>query len=454
MRKTISFLLLLLFSLPLALHAEKGDKQQQTYKDLETFANVLSLLQQHYVDTIDTHDVIIGAINGMLSSLDPHSSYLVADDFKEFQEETKGSFSGIGIEITIRDGVLTVVSPIEGTPADKKGIQAGDQIIRVNGELTKKMTLMDAVKKLRGKKGTKVMITIHRPGDTELQNIELVRDVIPLHSVKSLPLEPGFYYVRITNFQANTTKDFRKAINTARKKGAIRGIILDLRNNPGGLLDQAIKISDCFIDSGIIVSTKGRNPDQNRVYKAHRTTEHYRFPLVVLVNGGSASAAEIVAGALRDHHKAILVGTETFGKGSVQTIIPMPDGSGLRLTTAKYYTPSGASIQATGIRPNMVVPLVIAETKKKKTKNTGLSIREKDLPHHLKNDKVHHAAGRKPTRPEKNGKKEDKAKKLLEQDNQVRTGLIILKSLDIVCPLPKNPARTTSKKKKKVHHGQ
>lgn len=437
--KKLSLTLFVLFCMfPFSLHAEDLDEQQQTYKDLETFANVLTLLQQHYVDKIDTNAVMIGAINGMLTSLDPHSSYLQPDDFKELQEETKGSFSGIGVEITIRDGILTAVSPIEGTPAFNKGIEAGDQIIRINGESTKDLSLMEAVKKLRGKKGTEITITVHRPGWQELKDFTLVRDVIPLHSVKSMDLGPGLLYLRITNFQATTARDVRKALNKALKKQKLTGIVLDLRNNPGGLLDQAVKVSDIFLDEGVIVSTRGRNPDQDMTFEAHRGNAEYSFPMVVLVNGGSASASEIVAGALQDHGRAIIIGTETFGKGSVQTIIPMPDGAGIRLTTARYYTPSGDSIQETGITPDMVVPFQEPVKKTADTK-THWNIREKDLPKHLTNGDRKKADSRSPSKQiEKN---QQKIQERLARDNQLRTALIILKSLNIAGQTTKEEQR-------------
>ncbi len=415
--------------------AANDEQQQQTvYRNLEIFANVLTLLQQHYVDKIDTNEVIVGAINGMLTSLDPHSAYMPPEDFKELQEETKGSFTGIGIEITIRDGVLTAVSPIEDTPAYKAGIRAGDQIVRINGELTKSMTLMDAVKKLRGKKGTRVTITIYRQGWPEPRDFVLVRDVIPLHSVRSMMLEPHLLYVRITNFQANTTRDFVQALNRAGKQHSLDGLLLDLRDNPGGLLDQAIKVADVFIDRGIIVSTRGRDPEQNMRFEAHKGNSRYSFPLVVLVNGGSASASEIVAGALQDHKRAIIVGTETFGKGSVQTIIPMPNGAGIRLTTARYYTPSGRSIQETGILPDVIIPFTIPAKAGKQPRQW--SIREKDLPHHFTNK-----AGKRDGKDgeEEQGQEKKKVAERLSRDNQLRTAYIILKSLKIMLE-EKHPA--------------
>ena len=372
------------------VHAENGKQERDLYRDLETFANVLTLIQQYYVDEVNSSKVINGAINGMLGSLDPHSAYMTAEDFKALEEETSGSFTGIGIEISVRDGVLTAVAPIEGTPADKQGIKPGDQIIRINGELTKTMTLMDAVKKLRGEVGTKVTITIHRTEWKEPKDYVLTREAIPLISVNSMELEPGFGYIRISNFQTSTTKDTLDALNNLRKKRPLQGLILDLRNNPGGLLDQAVKVSDIFLDKGVIVTTRGRYKEEQMIFEAHPDGQPNDFTMVVLVNSGSASGSEIVAGALQDHKRAIILGTTTFGKGSVQTVLPLPEGAGLRLTTAKYYTPSGDSIQATGIKPDMVVPLnpYLADSKEKTDTpvQATATVREKDLPNHLKNE--------------------------------------------------------------------
>jgi carboxyl-terminal processing protease len=416
--------------------ADSGKQEQNLYKDLETFANVLTLLQQYYVDEVDSHKVIIGAINGMLGSLDPHSAYMTPEDFKDLEEETSGSFTGIGIEISIRDGVLTAVAPIEGTPADRQGIKSGDQIVRINGELTKSMTLMEAVKKLRGEKGTAVTISVYRQEWKEPKDFTMTREAIPLFSVKSMDLEPGFAVIRISNFQTSTTKDVRSALKTLKKKHALQGLVLDLRNNPGGLLDQAVKVADIFMDKGVIVSTKGRNKEEQMVFEAHPEGGSNDYPMVVLVNGGSASGSEIVAGALQDHKRAIILGTTTFGKGSVQTILPLPDGAGLRLTTAKYYTPSGDSIQATGIKPDMMVQLTADA--KTDVSQALKGIREKDLPRHLNNETLHPSQTTSPDEDEETEGQEENFEKIediqqiskrLEQDNQLRTALIILKSL-------------------------
>jgi len=408
-------------------------ERDETYKQLELFANVLSLLQENYVEKVDTKSLIEGAINGLLLSLDPHSSYLKPESFQDLKDETQGSFTGIGIEITMRNGILTVVSPIEGTPADQAGLKAKDMIVKINGEPTKDMSPMDAIKKLRGPKGTKITISIHRQGWTNLKDFTLVRDTIPIHSVKSFFLEPGLAYTRITNFQSQTTADYKKALKTMNAVHPIKGLILDLRNNPGGLLNQAVGISDLFINSGLIVYTKGRTEEQNMTFKAHDTGNDPRYPLIVLVNEGSASASEIVAGALQDHKRAIIVGTQTFGKGSVQTIIPLPDGAGLRLTTARYYTPSGRSIQEKGITPDVEVPFVSYDLKKEEKKNDSDYIREVDLKHHFKfkdsgsqKDKAHS-----PKLSPEEIKQNNMVKERLDKDNQLRSALNILKSLEL-----------------------
>jgi carboxyl-terminal processing protease len=411
------------------------DDLQETYKNLEVFSNVLSITQQNYVDDIDTKEALEGAIKGLLTSLDPHSSFLKPEDFKELQDETKGSFSGIGIEITLKDDMLTVVSPIEDTPAFKAGIQAGDRIIKIEDESTKDMSIFEAVKQLRGPKGSEVTISIHREDWTDLEEFTIVRDVIPIHSVRSDILESGYGYIRISNFQRNTSNDLKKSIKKLLEESMLKGLVLDLRNSPGGLLDVSVKVADIFLDEGIIVSTRGRIKDQNLEFSAHGEGPDYDFPIVVLINGGTASASEIVAGALQDHERALIMGTQSFGKGSVQTIIPMADGAGLRLTTARYYTPNGTSIQATGITPDVLVPDVPVK-EDDDDKEPIKFLREKDLKHHLENG-ANIEPESEPQTIEMSGLISDtvtideKTKEKLKDDYQLNTALLVLKSMNI-----------------------
>jgi carboxyl-terminal processing protease len=328
---------------------------EDSYERLKVFTEVLSLIQANYVDETKPRDLIYGGIKGMLETLDPHSSFLPPDIFKEMQVETQGSFGGLGIEITVKDRQLTVVAPIEGTPADRAGLHPGDRIVKIDGNPTKDMTLIEAVKKLRGPKGTSVTLTILREESPGPFDLTLVREVIEVKSVRAKDLGDGIAYIRISSFQERTGKDLVKAIEQFQKNG-ISALVLDLRNDPGGLLNQAVQVSDLFLDKGqLIVYTEGRIKNQDLRFSAEHGTQVPKVPMVVLVNGGSASASEIVAGALQDWKRALVLGTKTFGKGSVQTVIPLSDGSGLRLTTAKYYTPKGRSIHGTGIVPDIVV---------------------------------------------------------------------------------------------------
>jgi carboxyl-terminal processing protease len=372
-----------------------------TYKELQTFANVLAIVQKNYVEPVSTKELINGAITGMLASLDPHSAYLTPDLYRDLEVETRGSFGGLGIEITIKNDVLTVVSPIEGTPAFNAGIRAGDQIIKINNDFTKGMTLTDAVKMMRGPKGSAIHLTLHREGVADLFTVTVTRDVIKIQSVKSKQLKGGYDYVRITTFQDGTSEDVTKTLERFAKQdhGHIKGLVLDLRDNPGGLLNQAVSVSDAFLDGGLVVYTQGRLDSQQQKYFAHKKSDFANYPMVVLVNGGSASASEIVAGALQDQRRAIIEGTQTFGKGSVQTILPLDDESALRLTTARYFTPNGRSIQAVGITPDMVVepPKPTLAALELPTAETGEDeeIRESDLLHHFKNNQAHPANGSK-----------------------------------------------------------
>jgi carboxyl-terminal processing protease len=336
---------------------------EDTYEKLKVFTEILSLVQSNYVDDVNSKELIYGAVKGMLETLDPHSSFMPPDAFREMQVETQGSFGGLGIEITVKDRMLTVVAPIEGTPADRAGIHPGDRIVKIEGQITKDMTLMDAVRRLRGPKGSKVTISILREGQLEPFDVTLVREVIEVKSVRQKDLGDGIYYVRIASFQERTSKDLERALEQAQKSGS-NSLILDLRNDPGGLLNQAVAVSDMFLDKGqLIVYTRGRQKDQDLRFTAEHAAGFAKLPMVVLVNGGSASASEIVAGALQDWKRAVILGTKTFGKGSVQTVIPLSDGSGLRLTTAKYFTPKGRSIHGSGIMPDIVVELPKPEAK-------------------------------------------------------------------------------------------
>ncbi len=403
------------------------------YKNIEVFTEVLRQIEKNYVEPQDSQKMIYGAIKGMVQSLDPHSSFMTREEHQDLLIETKGSFSGVGIEISVRDNVLTVVSPIEGTPAYVAGIQAGDKIVKIDDKPASDMTLSDAVKHIRGKKGTKVKLTIIREAVDKPLEFMITRDVIPLKSVRHYLLTPDIGYVRISTFQSKTSKDLNAAMEKLETGRNLRGLILDLRNNPGGLLSQAIEVSDIFLDSGLIVSTKGRNASQNMEVSAHKNKVERNYPIIVMVNGGSASASEIVAGALQDNKRALTLGTRTFGKGSVQTILPLSDGSGLRLTTAKYYTPSGRSIQLSGIKPDIEVKFI--PPTEEEEKDSPRFMREKDLKGAMPNDTTD------VTEEQKEGKEDEttlKVKMLLERDNQVRHALQLLKTWNIFSNM--NPA--------------
>ena len=333
---------------------EPSGYASESYEELQIFAEVLTQVKKHYVEESETKSLVYGAIRGMLAGLDPHSSYMTSDMYKEMQVETKGEFGGLGIQIGIKNHRLTVIAPIEDTPAHAAGIQAGDVISHVNGKPTKDLTLMEAVQQLRGLKGTQVSLSVFREGVTDLLEFTITRDIIKIHSVRSKVLEDTIGYVRITQFQEATPRDLGKTLNELREKN-VQALIVDLRNNPGGLLTAAVGVSEYFLPADkLIVSIKGRNGRKDE-YRASLEEEPYTYPMIVLVNEGSASASEIVAAAMQDWGKAVIVGKTTFGKGSVQTILPLTDGSGLRLTTAKYYTPSGESIHSIGVKPDIVV---------------------------------------------------------------------------------------------------
>lgn len=328
----------------------------ESYEELQVFAEVLSQIKKHYVDKTETKDLVQGALRGMLASLDPHSSFMTTDMFKEMQVETKGEFGGLGIQIGIKERQLTVIAPIEDTPAFAAGIQAGDTIIKVDDKATKDLTLMEAVQHMRGLRGTSVTLTIIREGIEEPLIFKITRDIIKIQSVRSKILEGNIGYIRMTQFQESTANDLTKQLEHLITKH-IQGLILDVRNNPGGLLTSAVRVSEQFLEAGrLVVSIQGRN-EKKVEYRAGANSKHYQYPMIVLINHGSASASEIVAAAMQDWGKAVIIGTTSFGKGSVQTILPLSDGSGLRLTTAKYYTPKGKSIHSIGVKPDIVIDL-------------------------------------------------------------------------------------------------
>ncbi len=340
----------------------KGDKDvagsvSESYKALNLFGDVFEQARANYVEKVEDKKLIEYALNGMLSSLDPHSNYMTAEESKAMEVQNRGEFGGLGIEVTMENSVVKVVSPIDDTPAARAGIQSGDLIVELDGKQVMGMTLSEAIEKMRGKIGTEIVLTVIREGAKEPLKFRLVRDNIQIKSVRSRVIDGKAGYIRITQFNAQTYDGLKKAIADAQKEAGdkLMGFILDLRNNPGGLLDQAIKVSDVFIDKGEIVSTRGRNPEDTRRDNATAGDLTNGLPLVVIINGGSASASEIVAGALQDHKRAILMGTQSFGKGSVQTLFPAPGGGAIKLTTARYFTPSGRSIQAKGITPDLIV---------------------------------------------------------------------------------------------------
>lgn len=355
-------------------------EKDEVYKNLIIFSDVIDEIEKNYVDSVEADELIKRAIQGMVKGLDPHSAFLDSEAYESLREDTRGEFSGIGVVLTIKDDILTIISPIEGTPAYKAGIKSGDVIVKVNGGSTRDMTISEAVNKIKGKKGTPLTLTILREGEANPLDFDLVRDEIPLESVRATELRPGYGYVSLSNFNENTSRDLKHAIDGLQAGSKpLQGLIFDLRGNPGGLLQQAVKVVDMFISEGVIVSIKGRVGSETQIWEAQEDVDDYNFPLVVLVNSGSASASEIVAGALQDHKRALILGIPSFGKGSVQNIKPLGDGSALKLTIARYYTPSGRSIQAEGIKPD--IELKFKQLKKEESgKNT---LKEKDLRNHL-----------------------------------------------------------------------
>jgi len=411
---------LLLFTLTIAPGPTMAGKEDH-FEALKRFSQVLDMVEGHYVKPVSKKDLIDNSIKGMLEELDPHSTYLSPEDFKDMQVDTAGKFSGIGIEISQEQGRILVVSPIEDTPAYKAGLLAGDLILEIDGDSTQDMTLMDAVKRIRGEKGTTVNLLILHKDSNKPVEVLIVRGTIPIVNVKTQSLEDGYLYLRLTKFQESSTRNLREAIAEYQKTHKIKGIVLDLRNNPGGLLGQAVSVADTFIEDGTIVYIQGKDKASRKDFFASKNSNEIKVPLVTLINAGSASASEIVAGALQDHNRSLLVGEPSFGKGSVQTIIPMADGSGIKLTTALYYTPSGRSIQAKGIEPDLLIPFSAPPKDEDSGLRDRFTVREKDLSGHLEN-----GDGSKKSKKDKDA---EKAKDMLARDNQLRMALELVKSL-------------------------
>ncbi len=425
-------------------------------EDLRVFVEVMQRIKTAYVEKVDDKTLLDYAIRGMLEGLDPHSAYLKPEDYKELEISTSGEFGGLGMEVSMEDGFVKVVAPIDDTPAQKAGIQAGDLIIKLDNDNVKGLSLTEAVDKMRGKIGEPIKLTIIREGANKPLEITVKRDIIKVTSVRSRFLEPGYGYLRLSQFQVDTDKEVVKTIEKLKQEAdeqGLNGLVIDLRNNPGGVLQAAVGVTDAFIDDGLIVYTKGRIPNSDLRFSATSETPARDIPVVVLINGGTASASEIVAGALQDHHRAVVVGTRSFGKGSVQTVLPLSADNerGLKLTTALYYTPSGRSIQAEGI-----VPDVIAQRAKVTLVENSLSYREADLQGHLNNgnkgDEGKSQDEKKSEKPQAGKEKESKDKKALpleSRDYQLSQALNILKGLHIASEMKKpSPAMVEEKASK------
>lgn len=427
LRKSTGFITGIVLGVSIAIghsvYALKED-QQIPFEDLQAFTEVFSKVKSDYVEAIDDRKLIEDAIRGMLSGLDPHSAYLNTSEFSDLKIGTTGQFGGLGIEVGMENGFVKVISPIDDTPASRAGIQAADLIIKLDDKAVRGMTLNDAVKIMRGKPNTDIVLTIVREGEPKPLVFTITREIIRVKSVKNRMLEPGFGYVRITNFQSRTAADLLKAVSDLQKENSLEGLVLDLRNNPGGVLSGAVDVSDAFINDGLIVYTEGRVDDSSHRYTATPGDSLNGAPLVILINGGSASASEIVAGALQDHKRAIIVGTKSFGKGSVQTIQELQNGSAVKLTTARYFTPKGRSIQAKGIEPDIELSTLRISADAEKSRR-GFS--ENDLDGHLSNPNG--------DTDNKNADKSDKKPEsgnLAETDFQLFEALNLLKGLSIM----------------------
>ena len=425
--KKLLFMILLVFitsKLTFANTDEENDVDVLPLNEIRTFTEIFSKIKSDYVENINDKKLLENAIRGMLQGLDPHSAYLDKEAYRELQEGASGKFGGLGIEVGYEDGFVKVISPIDDTPAQRAGVKAGDLIIKLDGKSVKGISLMEAVKMMRGKPGSEIVLTILREGEEKPFNLPIVRAVITVKNIKTETIEPGFMYIRISNFQIHTVDDMRKSLKKLKNENTdnLKGLVLDLRNNPGGLLNAAVGVSDLFLNNGLIVYTEGRIKDSKLKFTAKPTEVFKNIPIIVLVNGGSASASEIVAGALQDHKRAIIMGERTFGKGCVQTILPKSDETALKLTTARYYTPSGRSIQASGIEPDMIVKNIQFNVTNSNDMDNGLT-KEADLSGHLDNEIAENNIDI--------DKKAESNSSLVENDYQLYEAINVLKGLSI-----------------------
>ncbi|UCM99725.1 S41 family peptidase [Sulfurimonas sp. SWIR-19] len=415
----------LMFSSSLFAESSIKDAQASRLQALEKFTKVISIVQQYDVDDVTIEELIDKALDGMMKNLDAHSNYLTEKDYKRLKVQTEGEFGGLGITVGMKDGALTVISPIDGTPADKAGLKAGDIILKIDDKSTIGMTIDEAVSLMRGKVGEPIDLLIVREGELKPLSIHIVRDIIKIESVHAKVINNDILYIRVASFDKKVVEDVAKEIN--KRKASTKGIILDLRNNPGGLLDQAVGLVDSFVDSGVIVSQKGRRKIENKTYSAHASNTVTKVPLVVLINGGSASASEIVSGALQDHKRAVLVGENTFGKGSVQVVLPITKTEAIKLTIARYYLPSGRTIQAVGVKPDVVV--IPGELK---THKNEFAIKEADLKKHLQEELEKVDGKKEETKEDKKDKKDIITPEMLNKDIQLKEAVDIIKALVIM----------------------